>query len=344
MAKQRRPPAASSERTDRGAMNASASKSLLSVRGLQVQFTAPEGVVRAVDGVDLDLAADETLALVGESGCGKSVTALALARLVSGAGLRMQGRIEVCGRDVLALAGRELRRIRGGTIAYVFQDPTSSLNPVQTVGAQVGEMVRLHRPGTAVEPEVVRLLQLVGLPDAAARRQAYPHEFSGGMQQRVMIAMALAAQPKVLVADEPTTALDVTIQAQIFELLAALRREVHMGVLLITHNLGLVRANAERVCVMYAGQVVETGPTDAVLARPAHPYTRGLLAAVPRVGRTGRMPAIGGTVPHPARLPHGCRFHPRCPSAGDRCRAEMPDLLPVAEGRTVRCHISKPLT
>ena len=321
-----------------------AASPLLSVRDLRVQFGTPDGIVRAVDGVDFDLQADETLALVGESGCGKSVTALALARLVAGPGLRVSGRVELDGRDLTLLSERELRAVRGGTIAYVFQDPASSLNPVQTVGDQIGEMVRLHRRVPDIKAEVVSFMQMVGLPDPASRYRAYPHEFSGGMQQRVMIAMALASHPRVLVADEPTTALDVTIQAQIFDLLAALRRRLHMGILLITHNLGLVRANAERVCVMYAGQIVESGPTERLLAQPAHPYTRGLLASVPRVGRTGRMPGIEGQVPHPARLPAGCRFHPRCRWADARCRAEMPELEDAGEGQRVRCHNWKQLT
>ncbi len=309
-----------------------------------MQFGTPDGVVRAVDGVDFDLRADETLALVGESGCGKSVTALALARLVAGPGLRTSGRVELDGHDMAALSEHELRSVRGGTIAYVFQDPASSLNPVKTVGSQIGEMVRLHRRVPDVQAEVVALMQMVGLPDPANRYRAFPHEFSGGMQQRVMIAMALASQPRVLVADEPTTALDVTIQAQIFDLLAALRRRLHMGILLITHNLGLVRANAERVCVMYAGQIVESGPTERLLSHPGHPYTKGLLASVPRVGRTGRMPGIEGQVPHPARLPTGCRFHPRCKWADDRCRLEAPDLDEADEGQSVRCHYWKQLT
>jgi oligopeptide/dipeptide ABC transporter ATP-binding protein len=320
----------------------SSASPLLAVHDLRVRFHTPEGVVRAVDGIDFSLAADETFALVGESGCGKSVTALALARLVDGPGLRIEGRVELEGREVLTMSGRELRAVRGGRIAYVFQDPTSSLNPVQTVGGQIGEMIRLHRPGTAVKPEVAALMDLVGLPEAARRMNAYPHEFSGGMQQRVMIAMALAAQPRVLVADEPTTALDVTIQAQIFDLLMRLRRRLHMGVLLITHNLGLVRANADRVAVMYAGRIMETGPTGALLAQPLHPYTRGLLASVPRVGRTGRMTGIEGRVPHPARLPAGCRFHPRCRRADARCRAVEPELEAVAEGHCVRCHHRRP--
>lgn len=315
---------------------------LLAVRDLHVQFRTAEGIIRAVDGVAFDLERDETLALVGESGCGKSVTALSLARLVEGPGLQVQGRVELDGRDVLAMDARDLRAVRGGMIAYVFQDPASSLNPVQTVGAQIGEMIRLHRRGVRVEDEVVSLMRQVGLPDPEARRRAYPHEFSGGMQQRVMIAMALASHPRILVADEPTTALDVTIQAQIFELLGELRRHLHMGVLLITHNLGLVRANAERVCVMYAGQVVESGPTARILGHPAHPYTRGLLASVPRVGGTGRMPGIEGSVPHPARLPSGCRFHPRCPRAAERCRTDVPLPESAGEGQVVRCHFWKP--
>ncbi len=324
-------------------MNTSTSP-LLCVRDLRVRFHTPEGVVRAVDGVSFELGADETLALVGESGCGKSVTALSLARLVMGPGLGIEGRVSIDGRDVLTMTDRELRAVRGGAIAYVFQDPASSLNPVKTIGDQIGEMIRLHRRGVNEREEVAALMQWVGLPDPAARMRAYPHEFSGGMQQRVMIAMALASHPRVLVADEPTTALDVTIQAQIFDLLAALRQRLHMGILLITHNLGLVRENAERVCVMYAGQIVESGPTGAILSRPAHPYTKGLLASVPRVGHTGRMTGIDGSVPHPARLPEGCRFSPRCRRADARCRAEPPELEMTDEGQCVRCHYWKQLT
>lgn len=315
---------------------------VLEVSGLKVHFTSEEGVIRAVDGVDLVVNEDETVALVGESGCGKSLTSLALGRLVSGPGLAISGRIRVAGEDVLALPEAGLRKLRGGTLAYIFQDPTAALNPVKTVGDQIAEAIRLHRRVGNVTDEVTRLMGLVGLPDPQVRRKAYPHQFSGGMQQRVMIAMALACHPRLLVADEPTTALDVTIQAQIFELLNDLRIRLKMAVLLITHNLGLVARNAGRVYVMYAGRVMETGPVHEVLREPAHPYTRGLLAAVPRLNRpVGRMVGIEGSVPHPARLPAGCRFHPRCPLAGDVCRSAEPGLDDIREGHVVRCHYWK---
>lgn len=315
---------------------------MLSVADLRISFSSEEGIIRAVDGVALEVHGNETVALVGESGCGKSLTALALARLVSGPGLRLTGQIRVAGEDILAMSESRLRSIRGATLSYIFQDPSASLNPVQRVGDQIAEVIRLHRKVPDVTAEVIRLMNLVGLPNPDARRKAYPHEFSGGMQQRVMIAMALACQPRILVADEPTTALDVTIQAQIFALLGSLQEQLKMSVLLITHNLGLVARNAARVYVMYSGRVMEAGPVGAVLARPAHPYTRGLLAAVPRLNRpVARMVGIEGVVPHPAHLPPGCRFHPRCPLATDLCRRQEPAMESVKEGHTVRCHYWK---
>jgi oligopeptide/dipeptide ABC transporter ATP-binding protein len=232
--------------------------------------------------------------------------------------------------------------MRGATLSYIFQDPAASLNPVLRIGDQIAEVIRLHRNVDSVTDEVVRLMSLVGLPNPASRRKAYPHEFSGGMQQRVMIAMALACQPKLLIADEPTTALDVTIQAQIFDLLSDLQRQLKMAVLLITHNLGLVARNAARVYVMYSGRVMEAGPVDEVLRQAAHPYTRGLLAAVPRLNRpVERMVGIDGSVPHPAHLPTGCRFHPRCSRAGEVCRKTEPAMEFVKEGHSVRCHFWK---
>lgn len=315
---------------------------ILEVSDLRVTFQSGEGDVRAVDGIDIEIYEDETVAVVGESGCGKSVAALALARLVTGGGHSIKGLIRLGAHDVLGMPERDLRRIRGAMISYVFQDATSSLNPVQTVGAQIAEVIRLHRKVPDVTAEVVRLMKLVGLPEAERRRRDYPHQFSGGMQQRVMIAMALACHPKVLVADEPTTALDVTIQAQIFRLLRKLRSELGMAVLLITHNLGLVAENADRVHVMYAGRLVEAGTAGDILKQGRHPYTKGLLKAVPRLGGTAeRLTGIPGTVPHPARLPRGCRFHPRCDLADDRCRSEEPAMADVAEGHRVRCHYWK---
>jgi peptide/nickel transport system ATP-binding protein len=317
---------------------------ILDVKDLHVTFRTEEGTIHAVDGIDLAVHGDETVALVGESGCGKSVASLALARLVAGPGLKITGGVRLAGRDILGLSDRELRQLRGSTIAYIFQDPMASLNPVKPVGSQIAEAVRLHRKVPDIDAEVVRLMNLVGLPDPETRRKAYPHQFSGGMQQRVMIAMALACYPKVLVADEPTTALDVTIQAQIFSLLGDLRAELKMAVLLITHNLGLVAQNAQRVYVMYSGRIMESGSCEAVLRQSAHPYTKGLLAAVPRLSHTPkRMTGIEGTVPHPAHLPTGCRFHPRCPLAEDRCRIIEPEMQTVGEGHQTRCHCWKQL-
>lgn len=317
---------------------------ILDVRDLHVTFQTEEGTIRAVDGIDLSVDCDETVALVGESGCGKSVASLALARLVAGPSLKITGGVRLAGRDILELPERELRRLRGTTIAYIFQDPMASLNPVKPVGSQIAEAIRLHRNVPDIDSEVVRLMQLVGLPDPETRRKAYPHQFSGGMQQRVMIAMALACHPKVLVADEPTTALDVTIQAQIFSLLGDLRAELKMAVLLITHNLGLVAQNAKRVYVMYSGRIMESGTCEEVLRHSVHPYTRGLLAAVPRLRHTPeRMTGIEGSVPHPARLPAGCRFHPRCPLAEERCRIMEPEMKTVGEGHQTRCHCWKQL-
>jgi len=242
----------------------------------------------------------------------------------------------------LAMNERQLRELRGNDISYIFQEPSTSLNPVFKVGYQIAEAIRLHRPDASARDEVVRLLQLVGIPDPGHRAHAYPHEMSGGMQQRVMIAMALACEPQLLVADEPTTALDVTIQAQILELLGSLQERLGMAVLLITHNLGLVADVAHGVHVMYAGRVVESGPTKDVLREPRHPYTRGLLEAVPRLrGSKGRLKGIPGSVPNPARMPSGCRFHGRCPHRRPRCEAEEPGVEEAGGGRTVRCHFWK---
>lgn len=323
-------------------MNATAGTTdapLLRVADLQVFFGQGDRAARAVDGVSFDLSAGETLALVGESGSGKSVTALSLARLVPAPPGRYQGgRILYRGRDVLHLADRDLRALRGGEVAYVFQEPSSSLNPVFRVEAQIREVLRLHRPAADTTAEVASLLACVGLPDPGPVARKYPHELSGGMQQRVMLAMALAARPHLLVADEPTTALDVTVQAQILALLASLQRQFGMAILLITHNLGLVAEIAHRVAVMYAGRIVEQGPVADVLRHPRHPYTRALLAAVPRLeGAVGTVQGIEGMVPDPRRLPAGCAFHPRCAFARERCRVEAP-LENVDGARLVRCH------
>jgi len=312
---------------------------LLEVKDLAVYFDTPEGLVRAVDGVSLNVSVGECCALVGESGCGKSVTALALARLVdSPPGIYADGEVVFAGRPVLSLSGQELRRLRGDRIAYVFQEPAAALNPVFRIGYQVAEAIRIHRQDAEVEEEVRRLLDMVGLPDPGRVMRAYPHQLSGGMQQRAMIAMALACRPDLLIADEPTTALDVTIQAQIIALLQRLRQRLGMAILFITHNLALVRGLTDRTYVMYAGRIVESGPTSRLLERPLHPYTQALLGAVPRLGRRDiALQPIPGNVPDPLSPPPGCRFHPRCRWALDRCRVAEPELETVGEGREVRC-------
>lgn len=316
---------------------------LIEVSGLQVHFGSSERPVRAVDGVDFHIHAGETVALVGESGCGKSVTAMALARLVpEPQGRYAAGRILFAGEDVRAMSAARLQAIRGNDISYIFQDPSASLNPVFRVGYQIAESIRLHRPDVAPQPEVLKWLERVGMTDPARAARSYPHELSGGMQQRAMIAMALACHPRLLVADEPTTALDVTVQAQIFDLLRSLQAELGMAILLITHNLALVAGTARRVYVMYAGQMVESGPTQAVLRRPCHPYTKGLLAAVPRLrGPREELVGIEGTVPHPAQWPAGCRFHPRCPYRQPQCVEHAPPVDTVAAAQTARCHFWK---
>ncbi len=312
---------------------------LLEIRNLQLGFGRGAGALRALDGVSLTLEAGETLCLVGESGSGKSVTALSVARLVPVPPARYAGgEVLLEGRDVLKMSAKELREIRGGVVSYVFQEPGASLNPVMRVGSQIKESLQLHRPEAATGEEVVRLLKLVGIPAPEARAGSYPHELSGGMQQRVMIAMAIASHPRLLVADEPTTALDVTIQAQIIELLGELKREFGMAILLITHNLGIVGDLADRVAVMYAGQIVESAPARSLLKRPLQPYTQALMNSVPKLGaEAGRLNAIPGNVPRLDALPSGCRFHPRCPKAQPQCSREVPALVEVEPGRFVRC-------
>jgi len=320
----------------------SSSEALLDVSDLRVYFRTRAAPLCAVNGLSFQVARGETVALVGESGSGKSVAALALTRLVPAPGYLAGGRIRFGGAEVSNLDGDGLRRLRGGGIAYVFQEPSASLNPVFPIGWQIAEAIRIHRPGAPARREALSLLQRVGLPDPERRLRSYPHELSGGMQQRAVIAMALACRPRLLVADEPTTALDVTIQAQILELLAGLQAERGMAMLLITHNLGLVSGVARRVCVLYAGRIVEHAPTADLLARAAHPYTAGLLAAVPRLsGNRERLAGIPGAVPHPARLPGGCPFHPRCPKARELCSRQEPAETAVAAEHGVRCHFWK---
>lgn len=312
---------------------------LLEIKNLRLDFVSEGLALRALDEVSLSLEPGETLCLVGESGSGKSITALSIARLLPSPPARYAGgEILLEGRDTLKMSAAELRTVRGGVVSYVFQEPGASLNPVQRVGAQIKESLKLHRSQDATDAEVVRLMKSVGLPDPESRRRNYPFELSGGMQQRVMLAMALASQPKLLVADEPTTALDVTIQAQILELLRRLRDELGMAILLITHNLGIVGDMAGRVAVMYAGHLVEVAPAAELLQRPLHPYTRALLASVPKLnGVEDRLSGIPGTVPRLGKFPSGCRFAPRCPIARPECSEELPELIEVEKGRWVRC-------
>ena len=312
---------------------------LLNIKNLQVSFFTDEGEVRAVDGVSFTIKKGETLALVGESGCGKSATALALARLVATPpGVYKGGEILFEGEDVLKMNTDRLRAIRGAKVAYIFQEPATSLNPVFRIGAQIREVLQLHRPAAATEAEVVRLLKLVRLPDAERRQRDYPHQLSGGMQQRVMIAMALAGNPALLVADEPTTALDVTIQAQILDLLRELKHEIGLSILLITHNLGIVGELADNVAVMYAGRIVESAPAIDLLRAPRHPYTTGLLRSIPRLGaRAERLYSIPGSVPSAARLPAGCKFAPRCDRAQPPCSQDPEPQLTPTHDRLVRC-------
>jgi len=312
---------------------------LLDIRNLQLEFGTGRDAVRAVDGVSFTIAEGETLCLVGESGCGKSVSALSIARLVPTPPAHyVGGEILLNGRDVLKMDKNDLRSIRGGVVSYIFQEPSASLNPVFRVGNQIKESLKLHRPHFATDDEVIRLLKLVGIPAPELRIRDYPHQMSGGMQQRIMIAMALASEPKLLIADEPTTALDVTIQAQILDLLRDLKARLRMSILLITHNLGIVGDIADRVAVMYAGQIVELSPARALLQHPLHPYTQALMNSVPALGHElERLQAIPGSVPNLGQFPSGCRFHPRCPKAQSDCSQKTPELVEVQPGHWVRC-------
>jgi peptide/nickel transport system ATP-binding protein len=324
---------------------------LLEIRDLRTYFDTRAGLVRAVDGVSFHLDRGELLGLVGESGCGKSITALSIMRLVTPPGKIAGGQIVFDGRDLLQLSNAEMRAVRGNDIAMIFQDPMTSLNPVFTVGEQIAEALRLHRKLSrrAARAAAVEAMREVAIPDSGMRADDYPHHLSGGMRQRVMIAMALACDPKVVIADEPTTALDVTIQAQILELLNALRRTRELAVLLITHDLGVVAEVADRVAVMYTGQIVEQSAVDELFARPKHPYTEGLLRSVPKlttaaVADDARLQTIEGTVPRPTALPPGCHFEPRCPYRLPRCREEKIPLYPVGEKVMARCVLYDPAT
>jgi peptide/nickel transport system ATP-binding protein/oligopeptide transport system ATP-binding protein len=312
---------------------------LLEIKNLKMDFGKGAGALRAIDDVSLNIGAGETVCLVGESGCGKTVTALSIGKLVPVPPANyVGGEILLNGRDTLKMSARELQKIRGGVVSYVFQDPGASLNPVFRIGNQIKESLKLHKPEKANDTEVIRLLKLVGIPAPESRIKNYSFEMSGGMQQRVMIAMALASEPKLLVADEPTTALDVTIQAQILDLLSDLKQRLGMAILLITHNLGIVGDMADRVAVMYAGQIVELSPARELLRHPLHPYTRALMNSVPKLhGEADRLSAIPGNVPRIGNFPPGCRFAPRCPIAKPECSEKIPELFEVESGRWVRC-------
>ncbi len=313
---------------------------LLQLDSLTVEYRGDGEVVRAVDDVTLSVETGESLAIVGESGSGKTTLALAVTRLIQPPGSVVAGRALFEGRDLFALRADELRRVRGGRISYVFQDPATSLNPVLTVGEQLSEAIELHTDRRAERARAygVELLERVGIRAAPQRYDAYPHELSGGMRQRVMIAMAIATRPKLLIADEPTTALDVTVQVQILRLLVELQRDLGLSMLLITHDLTIVERTCARVAVMYAGRLVEEGAVADVFANPAHPYTRGLLACRPAWGAVGRqLSTMPGQSPDLAKLPPGCAFVPRCPLVEPRCRERLPTLDTTAEGRRVRC-------
>ncbi|MBA3521822.1 MAG: ABC transporter ATP-binding protein [Gemmatimonadales bacterium] len=318
---------------------------VLEVENLRISFPDGQGGrLYPVDGVSFSLERGETLALVGESGCGKSLTSLALLQLIPPPGrIESSSTVRLGEIDVLGLRGERLRQIRGRRIGMIFQDPMTSLNPVFKVGDQIAEGIRAHFDVSRAEARSrsFNLLQEVGIPDARSRLDAYPHQLSGGMRQRVMIAIALAAEPEILVADEPTTALDVTVQAQILEVLDRLRSTRGMAVLLITHDLGIVAGRADRVAVMYAGQIVEEAPTARLFDRPSHPYTQGLFASVPRItGPVKRLTPIGGSVPPPSAWPAGCRFRPRCPQAFEKSEL-APPLLPVEPGHRMRCWLAE---
>nr|WP_307821611.1 ABC transporter ATP-binding protein [Streptomyces coffeae] len=325
---------------------------LLEVRDLHVEFHTREGLAKAVNGVNYSVRAGETLAVLGESGSGKSVTAQAIMGILDmPPGKIPQGQILYRGEDMLTMSNEERRKIRGRKIAMIFQDALSALNPVLSVGYQLGEMYRVHQGLSKKEAKAkaIELMDRVRIPAAKERVGDYPHQFSGGMRQRIMIAMALALEPDLIIADEPTTALDVTVQAQVMDLLAELQREYNMGLILITHDLGVVADVADKIAVMYAGRIVETAPVHELYKRPAHPYTRGLLDSIPRLDRKGQeLYAIKGLPPNLLKIPSGCAFNPRCPKAQDICTTEIPALDPVTEqdgtelpGRGSACHFWK---
>jgi len=316
---------------------------IIQVTDLALEFQSHRGTVHALNGISLEVREGEIVGLVGESGCGKSVTALAIMRLVPRPGLiEPDSRIRFDGRDLLSLPVPEMRALRGGKIGMIFQEPMTSLNPVATVGRQVEEAILLHARVSAAEARrrAIEMFGMVGIPDPEMRIDAYPHQLSGGLKQRVMIAMAMVMRPRLLICDEPTTALDATIRAQILELIRNLAATTGTAVLIITHDFGVVNVVADRVAVMYAGQIVEEGTREELLARPRHPYTQGLLRSIPRPeARGSRLEEIKGVVPRPGQWPAACRFHPRCPHAFDRCRRETPGRTRVSPTQGAWCHL-----
>ena len=330
---------------DSGSVSGPDGDALLAVADLHVSFQTPHGVVDAVRGVSFSVGRGETVGILGESGSGKSVSVGAVMGLLDSPPARITGEIRHGGIDLLRAPARETRRIHGDRVAMINQDAVTALNPGLTVGYQIAEMFRVHRPGTSRDDarrRAVELMDRVKIPSARERVQSYPHEFSGGMSQRVMIAMAIALEPDILIADEPTTALDVTVQAQIMQLLAELREQTGMALILITHDLGVVAESVARVLVMYAGRIVERGSTAEVIARPAHPYTAGLMSSVPRAEHKDRkLATIEGAPPVLAAIPPGCTFHPRCARSRPVCSRERPELEPVAPGRESACHFAE---
>ena len=319
-------------------------KPLLEVKNLKTWFYTPDGIVKAVNGVSFTLNEGEALGLVGESGCGKSVSAMSLMRLIpTPPGRIVEGEVIFDGRDLIKLNDEGIRRIRGNDIAMIFQDPMTSLNPVLTIGRQIGEALELHKGmnGDQARKRTIELLELVGIPSAKSRHDDYPHQFSGGMRQRVMIAMALSCDPKLLIADEPTTALDVTIQAQILDLIMQLRKELGMAVIMITHDLGVVAGVADKINIMYAGYIVESAPAEDLFSKPRHPYTLGLLRSIPRIDepRKEKLIPIEGLPPDLIDAPVGCPFVPRCTYKVDRCVEENPSLEPVEPGHSIACWV-----
>jgi oligopeptide/dipeptide ABC transporter ATP-binding protein len=326
-----------------GGSAAAIQRPLVRVRDLRTYFWTLGGVVKAVDGVSFDVPAAGTLGVVGESGCGKSITALSMMRLIDRPGRIVAGEVVLDATNLLSLSEQEMRPLRGGRISMIFQEPMTSLNPVMSIGSQIVEAIRLHdnAPPREAQERAVEMLQSVGIPDPSRRSKGFPHQMSGGMRQRVMIAMALSSRPDLLIADEPTTALDVTIQAQILELMKRIRQERRMSIMLITHDLGVIADMADDVVVMYAGKVVEAGSADALFETPHHPYTHGLLASLPRLGeRRRRLQVIEGIVPNPLRLPAGCLFADRCERAMPICRHTPPPLQRVDGAHLSRCWLT----